>query len=513
MSGSSPAPPAPEKVIDDVELKKMRSTVFAEGDEARLAQLGHAQELERRFSLVPLIALCVCLMATWEALSTVIAAGLIGGGAPCLFYNYVISFLCTICVASSLAEIASIFPTAGGWISVGGQTILTASAAFAAGLQLQALITINNDNYVPERWQGMLFYWAVLVYAMVMNIWGSKALPHANLIAGVIHVAAFVAIVIVLGVMSKKNTASFVFTEFSNNSGWSSDGISWLVGLLSAVYPFLGYDAACHLAEELPDASRNVPLAMVGSVVVNGLMGLVYVIVLLFSTGPLESLITSRTGFPFMQIYLDVTESRAGATIMSLMLILIAIAATVAGVTSTSRTLWAFARDKATPFDHYLSFVNKTQHVPVRAVVVVTILQMLLGLIYIGNTTAFNAVLSMAIIGMYLSYALPIGYMLFRGRKVLYTNDYGKFKLGKVLGPAMNVVSLIWMAVVVVFSTFPTMMPVTAQTMNYSTVVLAGWVLFGVVYYFAYGRDKYLVPVINVSVITGMSTVAEDVEK
>lgn len=86
----------------------------------------------------------------------------------------------------------------------------------------------------------MLFYWAVLVYAMVMNIWGSKALPHANLIAGVIHVTAFVAIVIVLGVMSKKNTASFVFTEFSNNSGWPSDGISWLVGLLSAVYPFLG---------------------------------------------------------------------------------------------------------------------------------------------------------------------------------------------------------------------------------------------------------------------------------
>ncbi|CRK25284.1 Choline transport protein like [Verticillium longisporum] len=465
MSGSSPAPLTPEKVMDDVELKKMRSTVFAEGDEARLAQLGHTQELERRFSLVPLIALCVCLMATWEALSTVIAAGLIGGGAPCLFYNYVISFLYTICVASSLAEIASIFPTAGGqyhwvaalssestrssvsfqtgWISVGGQTILTASAAFAAGLQLQALITINNDNYVPERWQGMLFYWAVLIYAMVMNIWGSKALPHANLMAGVIHVTAFVAIVIVLGVMSKKNTASFVFTEFSNNSGWSSDGVSWLVGLLSAVYPFLGYDAACHLAEELPDASRNVPLAMVGSVVVNGLMGLVYVIVLLFSTGPLESLITSRTGFPFMQIYLDVTESRAGATIMSLMLILIAIAATVAGVTSTSRTLWAFARDKATPFDHYLSFVNKTQHVPARAVVVVTILQMLLGLIYIGNTTAFNTVLSMAIIGMYLSYALPIGYMLFRGRKVLYANDYGKFKLGKALGPVMNVVSLI----------------------------------------------------------------------
>ncbi|KAM0273129.1 hypothetical protein ACHAQH_008478 [Verticillium albo-atrum] len=531
MSGPSPAPLSPEKAMDDMEVQKIRSTAFADGDEARLAQLGHAQELERRFSLLPLVSLCVCLMATWEALSTVIAAGLIGGGAPCLFYNYILSFLCTICIASSLAEIASIFPTAGGqyhwvaalsptstrssvsfltgWISVGGQTILTSSGAFAAGLQLQSLITINDDSYVPKRWQGMLFYWAMLIYAMVLNIWGSKALPHANLAAGVIHVTAFIAIIVVLGVLSEKNTASFVFTEFSNNSGWASDGVSWLVGLLSAVYPFLGYDAACHLAEELPDASRNVPLAMVGSVVINGLMGLVYVIVLLFSTGPLESLLTSRTGFPFMQIYLDVTQSRAGATVMSLLLTLIAIAATVAGVTSTSRTLWAFARDKATPFDHYLSFVNKKHQIPARAVVVITILQMLLGLIYLGNTTAFNAVLSMAIIGMYLSYALPIGYMLFRGRKVLYANDYGKFKLGKVIGPAMNIVSLIWMAVVVVFSTFPTMMPVTAQTMNYSIVVLSGWVLFGVVYYFAFGRKKYQVPVISVSVITGMSTIAD----
>ena len=70
---------------------------------------------------------------------------------------------------------------------------------------------------------------------------------------------------------------------------------------------------------------------MVGSVIINGLMGLAYVIVLLFSTGSLESLLTTPTGFPFMQIYLDVTKSRAGTTVMSLLLILIAIAAATAG--------------------------------------------------------------------------------------------------------------------------------------------------------------------------------------
>lgn len=71
-----------------------------------------------------------------------------------------------------------------GWISIGGQIVLTASAAFAAGLQLQALITVNNDSYIPQRWQGMLFYWMIILYSAVVNIWGSKVLPHTNLASG-----------------------------------------------------------------------------------------------------------------------------------------------------------------------------------------------------------------------------------------------------------------------------------------------------------------------------------------
>jgi choline transport protein len=57
---------------------------------------------------------------------------------------------------------------------------------------------------------------------------------------GILHVTAFISIFIVLAVMAPKNTASFVFTEFVNSSGWQNDSVSWLVGLLSTVYPFLG---------------------------------------------------------------------------------------------------------------------------------------------------------------------------------------------------------------------------------------------------------------------------------
>lgn len=243
---------------------------------------------------------------------------------------------------------------------------------------------------------------------------------------------------------------------------------------------------------------------MIGSVVANGFMGLVYGIMLLFSTSSLASLLETKTGFPFMQIYYDVTKSRAGASVMSLVISATATAATVAGVTSTSRTLWAFARDRATPYDRYLSKVNKSTQIPVRSVVLVTVLQMLLGFIYIGNTTAFNAILSMSIIGMYASYMIPIIYMLIFGRKTLSPSEYGPFKLGSALGPVLNVISLVWIVVVIIFSTFPSAMPVTPQNMNYSVVVIAGWLFFGIIYYVGFAKKKFEVPVVGCNVVTGI---------
>lgn len=163
----------------------------------------------------------------------------------------------------SLAELSSSYPTAGGqyhwvaalappgakaiaswytgWISIGGQVLLTASAGFLGGLQFQALITVNNTEYVGQRWQGLLLYWLVLAYAFVVNVWGSRLLPGINLGSGILHVGGFIAIVCILGVMSSpKHTAQYVFVETSNSTGWQSDGIAWLVGLISTVYPFLG---------------------------------------------------------------------------------------------------------------------------------------------------------------------------------------------------------------------------------------------------------------------------------
>ncbi|RYC80538.1 hypothetical protein BFJ63_vAg16575 [Fusarium oxysporum f. sp. narcissi] len=463
-------------------------------------------------------------MATWEAVAAVVAQALAGGGVPCFVYNYIITFVCTVATAASLAEIASIYPTAGGqyhwvtalfpgrgkkimswltgWISIGGQIVFTASAAFSAALMIQGLIILHNTNYSPERWHGLLLYWAVLTCALLMNTFGYRSLSGANLVAGFIHIVGFIVIFVTLGVKSEKNTTASVFTTLSNVTGWQSDGIAWLTGLISTVFPFLGYDAACHLAEELPNASRNVPLAMLGSVILNGVMGLGFVFMLAFSTGPLKEILATPTGFPFIMIFNEATKSAGFTTVLVMFIIAIAVVAAVAGLTSTSRTFWAFARDDAVPFSKYFSKVSSGKRmkkkIPTHAIVLIFTLNMLLGLIYVGNTTAFNAVLSMSIFGMYLSYMLPIIAMLFFGRNSLQPSGYGRFKLSRWLGISCNAVALAWSTLAIVFSTFPTQIPVTAADMNYSSAITVGWVVIGLVFYLSNGRHHFQMPVVTV---------------
>lgn len=84
-------------------------------------------------------------------------------------------------------------------------------------------------------------------------------------------------------------------------------------------------------------------------------------------------------------------------------------------------------------------------------------------------------------------------------------SSYGVFKLGKTLGITLNIISIIWIIVVVIFSAFPTSLPVTAENANYSPVVMAGWLLFGSIYYVLYGRQKFDVPVVS-TVIVGVPT-------
>lgn len=136
-----------------------------------------------------------------------------------------------------------------GWITVLAWQTVTASAAFLAGTMIQGLLILNYPTYTFERWHGTMLYWAVLMVSALVNTVGIRLLPVIENIVLLLHIAFYFAILIPLIYLSPHSSAKYVFATFENNSGWSSDGVAWCVGLLTSTYVFVGYDGACHLSE------------------------------------------------------------------------------------------------------------------------------------------------------------------------------------------------------------------------------------------------------------------------
>jgi choline transport protein len=77
-----------------------------------------------------------------------------------------------------------------------------------------------------------------------------------------------------------------------------------------------------HLSDEISDAPRKVPYAMVWAVVLNTVLSLGFLITLLFCIGDVEAAVSTPTGFPFIQILYQATNSKAGATVIQCMILL-----------------------------------------------------------------------------------------------------------------------------------------------------------------------------------------------
>lgn len=152
--------------------------------------------------------------------------------------------------------------------------------------------------------------------------------------------------------------------------------------------------------------------------------------------------------------------------------------------TAASRTTWAMARDQAIPFSNVWSKLMGDQ-VPIMALALLTVVQMLLGLINLGSTSAFTAFASCGVIALAAAYAIPISISLFGGRKAVSS---ARWRCPKPIGYIVNSVSVGWIGFQLVLFSMPAALPVTVVSMNYASVVFVGFMVISLVYYAAYGR-------------------------
>ncbi|KAL3462068.1 amino acid/polyamine transporter I [Aspergillus heterothallicus] len=399
-----------------------------------------------------------------------------------------------------------------GWLTVIGWQATFATAAFLSGTMVQGLAVLTHPDYVPQNWHPTFYYWAVVAFAVGINIVGRGALPKFEGLILVVHIVGFFAVLIPLVSLAEIGSAEVVFTQFINEGGWSTQGLSFFVGLIGCVFAFAGGDAAVHMSEEIENATVIVPRSILLSVLINGLLGFGMLLALLFCLGDLNAALESPTGYPFMEVFRSGTGSVGGAAAMSAIVITVCICSTTGMMAATSRQFWAFARDRGVPGWRLWAYVSPTTAIPTYSVILTTTIASLLALIPIGSAVAFNQLCAMSISGLYLSYILVAGLLLWRRLtgSISLTADadetvntigsrlvWGPFRVPGIWGVAINIFAIIYALIAVFFSFWPSYTPVTVETMNFSIVGTVGVILLSLVYYFLRARHVYNGPIIE----------------
>ncbi|GAB1210773.1 hypothetical protein APSETT445_009571 [Aspergillus pseudonomiae] len=252
------------------------------------------------------------------------------------------------------------------------------------------------------------------------------------------------------------------------------------------------------MAEEIKDARRTVPRSMVYSVLVNGIVALGFTIGLLYTMGSVEDALNTPTGYPLLEILYAATKSNAAASGMLMMFILPGFVALLNGLASVTRLTWAFARDEGLPFSSYFVHISSWHKIPLRALSLVSSSIVLLALINIGSTTAFNALLSLTTLGQYISYLIPITFLLIKRIRAPQEVRWGSFRLG-LWGIPLNIFVIMYGIYIIIFLPFPPRYPVTAKNMNYAAPVFLAVIFFAIIDWFVRGHKRWQGPRIKVT--------------
>jgi amino acid transporter len=229
-----------------------------------------------------------------------------------------------------------------------------------------------------------------------------------------------------------------VYGAFINETGWP-DGLAWLLGLLQGAFALTGFDATAHMIEEIPRPQHEGPRIMLLCIGIGIFTGFVFLSCLLFVLRDIDNTIGSTAG-PLLQILYDATgNSRAGATCLYIFPIVCMLFTTTSLMTTSSRMSYAFARDRGLPASRVFAAVNQTLGVPLNALIWTTAWVIIFGCVFLGSTSAFNAIVSASVVALGVTYAIPPAINCLRGRRMLPASR--PFKLSEPVGWTVNLVS------------------------------------------------------------------------
>jgi amino acid transporter len=475
-----------------------------------LERFGYRQELWRRMNGFSNFAISFSIICILAGGITSFHLGFGAAGGAGIGLGWIIGTLLAVAFATTMAQVASAFPTAGGlyhWASMlGGRGWgwLTALCNLFGLIAVLAAINVGTYLFIinamlpslgvdlavlsaPARfWLQVGGVAAITGSQALVNHLGIRATTRLTDFSGVLILV--VAAVLTVSLLVAAPSLDFTrLVRFANYSGlpasapvWPrGESIGWLLllGLMLPAYTITGFDASAHTAEETVDASRNVPRGIVRSVVVSGVFGWLMVCAIVLAMPDLDAAAQQGDRMVFWTIN-AVLPSALAATLY----VGIAVAQYLCGlatVTSASRMVFAFARDGGLPFSSSLRRVSPTRLVPTAAIWVTCVLSIAFTL----YTPVYSTITSVSVIFLYLSYLMPT---------MLGLRAHGR--TWTTLGPWTLGVHYRWIASLCVFG-IVLLLVIGVQPPNGKALgIVVGAALLAAVTWFGWERRRFVGP-------------------
>jgi amino acid transporter len=236
-----------------------------EADKA-LAALGYAPVFKREFSMWSCFSFALSISGLFGTVMTTFSYPLYAGGAASAVWCWLIAGAGALCLALSIAEVSSAYPTSGGmyftlkylappqytpviawfvgWLNLIGQICGSASSAYGASQMLLAAVSIGSDfTYFPTQGHIIGVMAALSAIHGGLNTLSTAWLHRFASFYAVFHIGVLLAAWVALLVLQKdKHTAAYTFTNVEPQSGWEPAGFSFLFGFLSVSWTMVCFD-------------------------------------------------------------------------------------------------------------------------------------------------------------------------------------------------------------------------------------------------------------------------------
>ena len=430
-----------------------------------LHSMGYAQELARRMSGFSNFAISfsiICILA--GGITSFPLAMATGSGFEAVI-GWLIGGVFALIVAASLGQIGSAYPTAGGlyhwssilggrgwgwataWINLLGLVFVVASVNVGVYSLFQGLVAgpiLHIDAAANWGFKEQTIAVVLITGAQALcNHFGIKLTTTLTDFSGYLILVVAVLVTLTFLVWGASFDLSRL-TTFVNNTGEPGGGyvpeartafMAFLVGLLYPLYTITGFDASAHTAEETVNARVAVPRGMLHSVFWSLVFGFVMAASFVLASPDLAA--TAKDGAnAWFNLFNNLPAPVVLKDGLAICIVLANFLCALAGLTSTSRMIFAFARDGGLPASGVWKKVSPTWRTPVPAIWLAAVLAVAATL----YSPAFAALAAGCALFLYVSYAMPVAAGLFAEGKTW--TEFGPFRLGMLSKPFAVIVVL-----------------------------------------------------------------------